>query len=210
MPLAPLSRRRKANPSTVLGELVQTTSGKWITHPTLSQRAQWYCIASSRRATAVGAMPTHHGHAHQHSARAAIPVQETQRDRAQSQSCASIRQQLRTGSWREARWRGRGHGRARHAGLRHGRRCRCRDRLLGGLRRDRTDDLCGPSGADVAEDHTKRSHGDYRADTDSRRPQLPLCSCHRDHSIRSVIRSSHRARARREPSAERDNRSGKR
>jgi hypothetical protein len=85
MPLAPLSRRRKANPSTVLGELVQTTSGKWITHPpTLSQRAQWYCIASSRRATAVGAMPTHHGHAHQHSARAAIPVQETQRDRAQS------------------------------------------------------------------------------------------------------------------------------
>jgi hypothetical protein len=33
MPLAPLSRRRKANPSTVLGELVQPTTGKWITHP---------------------------------------------------------------------------------------------------------------------------------------------------------------------------------
>jgi hypothetical protein len=33
MPLAPLSRRRKVNLSTVLGELVQTTAGKWITHP---------------------------------------------------------------------------------------------------------------------------------------------------------------------------------
>jgi hypothetical protein len=32
MPLAPLSRRRKVNLSTVLGELVQTTAGKWITH----------------------------------------------------------------------------------------------------------------------------------------------------------------------------------
>jgi hypothetical protein len=33
MPLAPLSRRRKVNLLTVLGELVQTTGGKWITHP---------------------------------------------------------------------------------------------------------------------------------------------------------------------------------
>jgi hypothetical protein len=33
MPLAPPSRRRKVNPLTVLGELVQTTAGKWITHP---------------------------------------------------------------------------------------------------------------------------------------------------------------------------------
>jgi hypothetical protein len=33
MPLAPLSRRRKANLLTVLGDLVQTTDGKWITHP---------------------------------------------------------------------------------------------------------------------------------------------------------------------------------
>ena len=33
MPLAPLSRRRKVNLSTVLGELVQTTDGKWITRP---------------------------------------------------------------------------------------------------------------------------------------------------------------------------------
>ena len=32
MPLAPLSRRRKVNLLTVLGELVQTTAGKWITH----------------------------------------------------------------------------------------------------------------------------------------------------------------------------------
>jgi hypothetical protein len=33
MPLAPLSRRRKANLLTVLGDLVQTTAGKWITQP---------------------------------------------------------------------------------------------------------------------------------------------------------------------------------
>jgi hypothetical protein len=33
MPLAPLSRRRKVNLSTVLDELVQTTAGTWITHP---------------------------------------------------------------------------------------------------------------------------------------------------------------------------------
>ena len=98
------------------------------------------------------------------------------------QSCASMRQKLRRGNRREARWRGRGHCRARHAGFRYGRRCRCRDRLLGGLRRDRTDDLCGRGGTDVAEDHTERSHGGYRADTDSRRPQLPLFCLHLDHS----------------------------
>jgi hypothetical protein len=33
MPLAPLSRRRKVNLLTVLGELVQTTAGTWITRP---------------------------------------------------------------------------------------------------------------------------------------------------------------------------------
>jgi hypothetical protein len=33
MPLAPLSRRRKVNLLTVLGELLQTTAGTWITHP---------------------------------------------------------------------------------------------------------------------------------------------------------------------------------
>jgi hypothetical protein len=38
MPLAPLSRRRKVNLSTVLGELVQTTNGKWITRAPLGAR----------------------------------------------------------------------------------------------------------------------------------------------------------------------------
>jgi hypothetical protein len=33
MPPPPLSRRRKVNLLTVFGELVQTTTGKWITHP---------------------------------------------------------------------------------------------------------------------------------------------------------------------------------
>ena len=76
---------------------------------------------------------------------------------------------LRLGNRHEARWRGRGHGRARDAGLRRGRRCRSRDRLLGGLLRYWTSDLFGLGGTDVAEDHTKRSHGDYRADTDDGR-----------------------------------------
>jgi hypothetical protein len=87
---------------------------------------------------------------------------------------------LRTGSRPEARWRGRGYARGRRACLRRGRRCRRRNRLPGGLRHSRTYDVSRLGGTDVAEDHTKRTHGDYRADTDGRRPQLPLRCLHLD------------------------------
>jgi hypothetical protein len=100
---------------------------------------------------------------------------------------ASIPGKLRLVDRREARWRGGEHARGRRGCIRHGRRCRCRDRLPGGQRHYRTCDLFGLGGTDVAEDPTKRSHGDYGADTDSRRPQLPLLCLHLDDSNPWVV-----------------------
>jgi hypothetical protein len=67
LPLAPLSRRRKVNILTVLGELVQTTAGKWITNPptrcpTVTNSAPVRCSSVIRLAS-VAEADTPPGHA---------------------------------------------------------------------------------------------------------------------------------------------------